>query len=394
MSKILIEYERISPTLDLFIDILNRFIDVHGGELTKKRIDEIQRNDFVSNDIVFSIRGSSQGAYYVAKISKESGLFYCLIMDDDLVDMPPFYRYKSRIKYANKIAKIADVIIVSNSTVGELCKERFGSRIVKLDTIYEIDNIDIKNIPNKGLTKIIFAANADHNITFEKYITPILKNVERKALTAIQFDFIGVYPKTETELMAVNYYMPMPMNKYRNFMKKGQYDIGIAIVEDNFFSNCKYINKFLEYTICDVVGIFTNCPLYNKVIKNKFNGFLAKNTSKCWEETLLYAINNPEAVNRCLKNAKEYLITHHNSSKIIDGLKNDLPELIDYNAKVCDIRSGIWKIRFSFLTFAFIEKLDQVFYYLINRGIKELYQKVKHRIRNNKSYYDEKGVQK
>lgn len=127
------------------------------------------------------------------------------------------------------------------------------------------------------------------------------------------------------------------------------------------------------------------------MIENKVNGFLTENTSKCWEKTLLYAINNPETVTRCLENAKDYIIKHHNSSKIIDELKNDLPELIDYKAEVCDRRIRIWKIRFSFFTFQFIEKIDQVYYYLINEGIKALCQKVKYRTIIKKTYYDNKG---
>ncbi len=393
MSKILVEYERISPTLDLTIDIINRFIDVYGGELTKKRIDEIRKSDFASNDVVLSIRGNSKGAYYVAKTAKKNGLFYCLLMDDDLFDTPPFYRYNGRIKYANKIAKISDAVIVFNRFVGDLCKERFGSRCIQLDTICDIDDIHIAKDDNKKLTKIVFAANIDHNLAFEKYITPVLKNVERKASTNIQFDFICVSPRTDTELMTVNYYTLMPMDKYRAFMKNGQYDLGIAIVEDNYFSNCKYINKFLEYTMNDVVGIFTNCSLYNHVIENGVNGFLTENTSDCWEETLLYAINNPKIVNQCLENAKYYLIQNHSPLKIIEGLSNDLPELVNYKAHVIEVK-GVWKIRFSFLAFLFIEKCCQAFHHLMKGGIYELYQKLIQKIKNNRSYYDKKGAQK
>lgn len=394
MSKILVEYERLSPTLDLTMEVLNRFIDVYGGELTKKRTDKIRKSDFASNDVVFSIRGNSKGAYYVAKTAKKYGLFYCLLMDDNLFDTPPFYRYNGRIKYANKIAKISDAVIVVNKLVGDLCKERYGTRYVKIDTICEIDDNNIAKENKKKLTKIVFAANADHKSAFEKYITPILKNIERKASTDIQFDFIGVSPRTDTKLMTVNYYTLMPIDKYRDFMKMKQYDLGIAIVEDDFFSNCKYINKFLEYTINNVVGIFTNCSLYNKVIENEVNGFLATNTPICWEETLLNAINNPILVNQCMKNAKKYLIDNHSSSKILEGLRQDLPELVAYKKSNVSVITGVWKIKFSFMTFSITEKCSQVLHHLLNGGIYGLYLKLNQRRKIKKSYFEKKGAQK
>ncbi|MDD3106702.1 MAG: hypothetical protein PHP65_02715, partial [Bacilli bacterium] len=386
-------YERKSPSLDLTIEMLNKFISTYGGCITIKRIDEIRKSDLISNDIIISIRGNSKGAYQVAKTAKKIGLLYYLLMDDNLFDTPPFYRYKKRVTYANKIAQIADCIIVFNKFVSDLCKERFNCQCVQLDSICELNNFNIVKDNKKGITKIVFAASADHNLVFEKYITPIMKNVERRASTKIQFDFIGVSPKTASEIMEINYLLQMPIKKYREFIKKGQYDLGIAVIEDDYFSNCKYVNKFLEYTLSDIVGIYSDTSLYKQVIIDKFNGFLTKNTPECWEEVLVYAIDNPSKVTECLVNAKEYVRQKHNSKLIIKKLNDYLPELETYRANI-KVVNGIWKIQYAYFTFALFEKINQFFHYLLSEGIYQSLNKIIQRKKNKISYYSKKEAKK
>lgn len=388
MSRILVEYERKSPSMELTIDSLNNFVKKYGGSIDAKCTYSITKEDLCSHDILYSIRGETKAAYYIAKIAKQSGLFFCLMMDDDLINKPPFYRYKGRVKYANKIASLADVIKVTNDQVRDDCVKKFSARIVRIDTACKIVGSNIRK-RQENIVKIVFAANPDHKNAFESYITPILNEIKVKKKIVI--DFIGVAPKVNSEGLTVNYLPIMPLEKYRKHMSHEKYDIGIAVLESNSFTNRKYINKFIEYTIAGVVGIYTNCPLYQQVIVDGVNGFFADNDPQSWKEKILYTIENIHLLNQCLKNAEDYLKSNHNENFLDERSNENVPEMITYIKKPSK-EVKIVGMKIAYISFSCAEKIDQVIHYLMHGQVNEIKNKIIQRIKIWESYSQKGGV--
>ena len=383
MTVILIEYERKSPTTELLHISFDYLSARYGCVVVWRQNTMITAEDLKGCDVVISVRGNSPASLLIAKLAKQSGKYYCVYLDDDLINYPSFYRYKKRVVYANMIASMADTIITSNKLIGEDCKNRFNVKYVILDSIVEQQEINsaICEKPCSETIKILFAGNSEHKYAFEKYIAPILKEVSDSSLYKISITCIGVYPniKPISSKLDVCYMPSMPLEQYRWYVKNQKFDIGIAVIEDNRFSHRKYINKFFEFTIIGAVGVYTNCLPYKDAIIDHYNGFLCDNTLEEWRSTLINAINNVEARRTCFINANGFILARYTPEIVLSRLISTLPELVNYQSNKTLLKLPLC-INFQQRLFHIFEKIDQIFYYASRDGVSGVWKRIKMRI--------------
>jgi len=75
-------------------------------------------------------------------------------------------------------------------------------------------------------------------------------------------------------------------------MTQSSCDIWIAPLIDNRFNRCKSWNKFLEYSILGLAGVYGRTAPYEAVVTHGENGFLAASPQE-WEQCLTAVIENP-----------------------------------------------------------------------------------------------------
>ena len=152
-----------------------------------------------------------------------------------------------------------------------------------MELIVDESDIQSKRIGSSGsVTSIVYATGNDHQFLFEKFIRPLLAPLSEKYRERISFTFMGISPQlNETEYsFPIRYVKWLPTEQYRGFMKEQCFDIGLAPLENDSFSKCKYFNKFVEYSMSGTVGIYSNTEPYTDVIQDGVNGFLADNTKE------------------------------------------------------------------------------------------------------------------
>ena len=165
----------------------------------------------------------------------------------------------------------------------------------------------------------------------------------------ISFTFIGANPcikNTEHYSYFDNY------EEYKEFVKKGEFDIGLAPIETTDFYKSKYYNKYLEYTSIGVLGIYTNSEPYTFVIKNKENGILCENDAEKWYSEIKKLIENPDNITKMLKNAQEDIKENYNIEKVSNEIVNLIPELLEYKAPLINLK----KIRLKSIKWIFYEE--------------------------------------
>ena len=134
------------------------------------------------------------------------------------------------------------------------------------------------------------------------------------------FAFVSVHPELNDRKNGIkcDYFPGMPLLEYRKFMKDNNFDIGLAPLEIDKFSKCKYFNKYIEYTTQGVVGIYSDTEPYTYVVKDGINGFLAHNTPESWYEKLKEAIQDASLRKECLNNAIAYLRENHTEEAAVN----------------------------------------------------------------------------
>ena len=128
--------------------------------------------------------------------------------------------------------------------------------------------------------------------------------------------------------LSVNYLKGMPLDEYRRFMLENRFDIGLAPLDDDGFSRCKYFNKYLEYSVRGIVGIYSRVEPYTFIVKDGENGLLSENDPSSWLDKLSRAIEDPQLRDSCRKAAVCQIEERFTAEKIVDKLIEDIPELV------------------------------------------------------------------
>lgn len=361
---------------------------------------DVNRKLLNSVDVVIFVRSLDLLSQWILKELHKKGFFIVQFFDDDLLNLPrssvnrvqflPWRKKAIREGFRN-----TDVILSSNRMLAEKYAKMIQSgKFVTMDTIVSPESLipmEIwKSTCRDDKVRIVFAAGANHEGIFNELITPILPKLAKRYGKKLSFTFFGVHPdlsSCEGEI-EVEYVGSMSLPEYRKAIQKGRYDIGIAPLEQNDFSKYKYFNKYIEYTIAGISGIYSNVMPYTLVIKDKENGFLANNTSEEWLKAFVSAIDNTQLRRSCYRNAYEHILTHMNSKSIFEKLVADIPELIEHREKKRNVFTGVIKARF--LLIRFIECIYLVFKYIKITGVSGTVRKIKSYIEDQKEARFEK----
>ena len=119
---------------------------------------------------------------------------------------------------------------------------------------------------------------------------------------------------------------------YRRFVEDGHFVLALAPVRLSRFYQCKYYNKFVEYTSIGAVGIYSDGPLYRQIVTDGENGFLCENTPEAWANAILCAAEDPQRLADILHRSEAVLRGQFDEKTVAEELTAQLPELLTYYA--------------------------------------------------------------
>jgi glycosyltransferase involved in cell wall biosynthesis len=168
---------------------------------------------------------------------------------------------------------------------------------------------------------------------YNKIIAPIIPKLADEFEGKITLTFIGVDPDLGDYAERLNYrHFPlMPLEDYRALMEKEKFDIGIMAFEKSEFGKHKYYNKFIEYSLSGVCGVYSDVEPYNLIVKDGVNGILVKDDD--WVGALKRVIEDKNLRLDIVQNAQNQLRSQFSPEVVFGKLAEDLPELITYRAE-------------------------------------------------------------
>ena len=331
-SNILVECPVLLPSVRVgVLDILDRF--ENKGRCIVKFIKtyEITKNDLLQCDILITVRGCENMSLEIAQAAKKMQRLLIYYLDDDLLNLPEsaisneFYQRESIRNNIKELISLSDVLWSNNDKIINKYST-YGNQIrcVKNDII--VQKLNSRNINNSNLIKILYAGSTDHTNLVETYIMPALMKLINEYGDMIEITFIGVDPKHYDSSRIKVYKFIEDYDRYREIVECGDFDIGLAVISTTEFYQCKYYNKFLEYSSIGAAGIYTKSNPYTSVVQNGKNGLLVENTTESWYNGLKYLINNPRERNEYVKNAQELIRTNFSENYIMKFIENQIPE--------------------------------------------------------------------
>ncbi len=379
MRRVLFTYERNIPTVSLTYEMFHRpeFLN-KDLVVTFKCIKDVTKADIANNDVLYMIRPNDMISKKLAKQARKSGLFVLFFCDDDLFHLPkdlPNIPYRRRCL---KKCLVNSNIFVTNGEY--LAKQRYEQTIDKryylANTIVQAD--EMVSHEDNEVIKFLYAGSVTHKSLFNMYLAPIFGKLVEKYGKQISFTFIGVHPDVEQYMDKTNieFYGSMPLEKYREYVKKNNFDYGLAPLIANEFTKCKYFNKYLEYTLSGIVGVYSKVEPYIFVIKNGENGFLVDDNPDAWFECLDKLISDKKDRKRILDNAQQHVKNNFSAEEVFADIFKNVPEYLNHNRGDGKVY-GLGLAKLNYRIHRMFDIIYLSFFYLFRKGPVGLIKQVK-----------------
>lgn len=394
MSRILFLYERNMPTVSIMREIYGKKNFEYEMVFTFKSIKAVRAEDIDKADVLIFIRPDNLLSSRIAKYAKNAGCFVVTMCDDDLLHLPIELPSIPWRKYGLiKTLEVSDVIMSSSKYICEKYRKyTFLNRIAVTNTSVSADEIremflNHNTQEKDDLVKIVYAANPGHITLFNQYILPIMSELTDRYAGKISMTFVGVRPDLEKyeKKIVIQYQTGMPLKEYREYMKREAFDIGLAPLNIDEFSKCKYFNKYLEYTLSGIVGVYTDTEPYTFAVKHRKNGYLTANNKESWLKTLTEVIEDSEKRKSCIENAKNDLKNNFTEKRVMEELVKNIPELQTYHAK----RKKCKNFSMEKVGYCIVRWFDWLYlslFYWKHGGTKRLIDKIKIHFRESSAY--------
>lgn len=387
MSKLLFVFESDMPTVSILKDVWTHISD---ERITSDflYLSDISEKDIDSHDVIILVRPANIYSWVIAKKGREAGHMIVTFCDDDLLNLPkgePMMAWRRR--GLKKALRYSDAIMSSSKYIlNKYVSMTAGGRVAAIDTILQKEELEgIKEKRYNKKVKIVYAAGSSHAWLFEKIVKPIVPDLVRELGDVFSFTFVGVHPKMDDINCDNEFVSGMTLHEYRKYMKKANFDIGVAPLIEDEFSKCKYYNKYIEYSTQGICGIYSNTEPYTYVVKDEVNGFLADNNPESWLLVLKKVIIDRAGREKCVRNAIEDLKSSHSEGSIMSKIKKDIPEMFEAPLEYKECR-GIRSQKLLYVLSRPLDWLYLTFFYLRKNGFKDVVDRACRRLLNKNTY--------
>lgn len=396
MANVLFIYERDMATVSETRLCYERMYKNTATHISFKRVYKTKSADIAWADVLYFIRPANTLSLKIARLASKAGKTVIFFMDDDLFNLPAdMPTMPWRQKALRNLLSVSDILISSSPYIIEKYKnDSAGKRSAILDTAVPTDEVErsLSRISEKikeedQKVRIVFAAGGNHEPQFKEFIEPSLSKLSEKYGNRIGLSFVGVHPSIDPDdyNFEVNFFESLPLLEYRKLMREQDFDIGLSPLHGDEFTKCKYFNKYIEYGMVGVSGIYSNVEPYTYAVRDSENGLLADNNSDSWYESICRMIDDRRLRLDCAKNALLDLKEHFSDQAIRTRLDDQIPELLQEH-KEDDRR---YQLLFPWIRYKFLRLCDLIYltgFYLKRTGLKGVMNRTKIHIKEIKNY--------
>jgi len=299
----------------------------------------IKKSDIVWCDILICVRGFENGSLKVVEAAKNAGRYVIYFLDDDLLNIPQgissadYFSDEEQKQSMIRIMEASDVLWCVNPLIGEKYSIYGNGKWSRSEVPVDLPR-QLPRETNDNTINVLYAGSVDHSGLIQEYISPVIRRMCEEFGDSLNFTFIGADPKLEKLPNVKHYNFINDYDEYMRVLSDSRYHIGLAPLYTTEFYQCKYYNKFIEYTTLGAVGIYTKCSPYTDIIENNINGFLCDNTFDGWYNVLKKAILGKKLREYCINEARKMIERDFCPFDVAKKLSEDIPVLISFRAPV------------------------------------------------------------
>lgn len=286
---------------------------------------EVIPEELAGYDLVFFIRSRTLGALEAAKFCLEKEIKTVYLLDDNWFCATQTYpQLESQIGrqsmpyfFFTLLISIVDCIFVYSDLLEEDIKI-YNPCVIKMPINVNTSHFSKTTLKGDGLIHIGFAGSGSKIQHFSEAFKALERVMNRFANVCLYFK--GIELPATFNVFADRVIQESYTLDYKDYAKQvsnWHYDIMISPLEDTRYINSKCVNKYLEITAAGATGIYTNIPLYQKVIKNGENGLLIDNEENQWYQALEYLILNENPRQEMFLNAQKDILKQYETTQVV-----------------------------------------------------------------------------
>lgn len=389
MANILCIYENKIATV-IVVENFFKELQKYDSRISFKflSVSNISNVDLEESDILFMIRPNNSFFGNIAKIAKENGRSVIFYLDDDLLNLPkesPDMPWRKKgLEYS---AKESDILISSSPYICMNYKKNYGfAKSFQLNTAVSKNDIKEHKEHLNERIKIVYAASLAHQKYFNEFIKPIIKRLDVLCGDKISLTFMGVHPELNVDSfnMPINFIKPLLLNDYRLRIEKENFDIGLAPLKTTEFTKCKYFNKFIEYAMFGIVGIYSNTEPYTFILNNKENGLLVGDNPDDWLQAVCELVNDNTLLKKCRLGAYKTIKEQLDPAKIMNDFICNFPEFTNIFERKKFTGKKLKYYKFIYKISRLGDLLYKAGFFFKQGGLKEVCEGIKRRMLSKK----------
>ena len=378
MANILTIYEQESVSQLLTNKKLKRFADRYGLGFKTVMTVKLDPADIEWADTIVAIRSMSPHDQYVLKRAREIGKKCVIFWDDNLFDPNcGLFIPSKRVKAMNEAVKDADAILGANRyLIDQVASLSEHAVPVVADTILDAKEFDEHAKDGNAKVRLVFAGGKTHEESFHAILKDAFVELKKRVGDSFSLTFVGAAPEINgREELDVTYVGSMPLENFRAFLAEGRFDLGLSPLPDNSFTNSKYYNKYTEYALAGIVGIYSNCAPYTCVVKHGQNGFLCANTTDEWVNQLEVLIRDRSLIRESERCVAENVRTQFSEEGVLFSLAKQFPSFLGKQGNGKKI--GRFAFMLAKLRYWVFKTIYLPVVYVKHEGLKALVQRLK-----------------
>lgn len=328
------------------VGVLDALAPLEGGvcEVRFRETRRIERQDIQWCDILVCVRGSETLTQQVVSETKRHGRLVFYFLDDDLLHLPEDSLSRAYFDDGDHQKALRDILGQSDGLwgVNEEIRTLYLPLCGTQRWICSRVPARVRTRPAAGAgpgpVKVLYAGSTDHQNMVREILAPAVRAVIERCGDRVDFTFLGPDPQIAGCGQVHHRAFFDDHGQYRAFVEDGGFQIGLAPVRSGQFYQCKYYNKFVEYTSIGAVGIYTDSPLYRQIVVDGENGLLSGNAPEDWARSIVRLVEQPGLRERCRQAAESVLDDRFRPEAVSQELLAQIPEIQWYRAPAVSLR--------------------------------------------------------
>jgi len=241
-------------------------------------------------------------------------------VDDNLVDSPAAVAAPGEADVwagqLQKLPMLAHHTIVSTETLAKIYKRYSRHVSIVRNDLSErlwLNDVDKAAIPPlelpEGPVRILYMGTYTHARDLE-ILLPALERLAQR-YRDIELCLIGIDRRPNSTLIRP-LEVPNGWARYDRFVhwlraNSHHFDVAVAPLENDAFTQCKSDLKFLEYSMLGLPGLYSKVTPYVTSVQHGVTGILVENTIASWTEALESAIAKRDELQAIARRAKAHV---------------------------------------------------------------------------------------